>query len=254
LLKGKREKLLIKIPYKVVDYYSMGVFNFLVFEEELIYLENLDNFLKGYDLFIFLSRHESASKFKTLSAHVPGNWVEAKYGGKSRSVCIAPANVLTNILKRVYEYHEKMTSKGWKITFEVTHHGPSIQSTPVVFVEIGSSIGEWRDDEAGTVIAEATLKGLRDKWRKEVAVGLGGPHYAPSFNRAILEKDYNIAIGHIIPGYHFDDIGPNEVKTAINRTLEKVTIALVDKKGLKKRHKKWLIPFLEETELEILYV
>ncbi|MCD6368835.1 MAG: hypothetical protein J7L38_03455 [Thermoproteales archaeon] len=230
--------------------------DFIIIGCEPIFAENLDEKLPTYDLFVFLSRHESLSKRKTLSAHVPGNWTNsAPYGGLPKHVCIAPANFLTALMLNIKTGAEEEDIAGqWSITFEVTHHGPYIEKIPTVFVEIGSSRPEWNNPQAGRVIADAILKTIKEDQRHPAAVSFGGPHYAPSVNRKILLEEYEIAVGHMIPGYVFDEITVRDVKMALERTLENVEIALVDKKGLKKKHRDWLLEYLNDIDIEIVKI
>ncbi|RLE78511.1 MAG: hypothetical protein DRJ51_03560 [Thermoprotei archaeon] len=236
--------------------FTYGNIDFFLFGEELIYMEDLDLKLKNYDLFVFLSRHESASRMRTLSAHVPGNWTgDAKYGGRPRSLCVAPANFLTKLVITLKDLQRRdKYLENWNVVFEVTHHGPFVQRTPTAFVEIGSERSAWCDEKAGLIVAEAVLSSLKSLEVRKAAVALGGPHYAPGVNRVILEEFLDIAVGHIAPEYVFDDISKEEILMAIERTFEEVTVALVDRKGLKKRHKKWLLPLLDELGLEIIKI
>ena len=45
-------------------------------ETDSIHSENIDKQLFG-DIFIFISRHKSEQKSKTLTIHAPGNWRQA---------------------------------------------------------------------------------------------------------------------------------------------------------------------------------
>ena len=63
----------------------------------------------------------------------------------------------------------------------------------------------------------------------EVAIGLGGPHYCPNFNK--IQLDSNFAISHIIPEYNFP-LTEDMIKEAISKTHEEVDLILIDWKGL----------------------
>jgi len=219
--------------------------------KDLIYADYVEELVNG-EFMIFASRHSSKSGVPMFSAHVPGNWTTStEYGGKPKSVCIAPAFLLRKIVKLEMELLKEKELEEWRCGFEVTHHGPYIERTPVVFVEIGSEEKKWRDPTAGDFIAEVIIRALEGDLKSETAgIGLGGPHYAPRFNEFVKRSE--IPIGHIIPLYVFDSIGRDEVKMAIERTLEEVKWAVLDWKGLKKRHKEWLLPLLQELKLEVV--
>lgn len=218
---------------------------------DLIYADYVENFVSA-KFMVFASRHSSKSGFPMFSAHVPGNWTtDVEYGGRPKSLCIAPAYLLSKIVKLEMELLRERELEGWRCGFEVTHHGPYIDRIPTVFVEIGSEESKWRDPEAGDFIAEVIVRALEEKLRSEVAgVGLGGPHYAPRFNEFVKKSE--IPIGHIVPLYVFDFISQNEVEMAVRRTLEKVKWAVLDWKGLKRRHKDWLLPYLKELKLKVV--
>ena len=93
---------------------------------------------------------------------------------------------------------------------------------------------EWKDRRAGFVIAK-TIKNAIETFKpseyREIAIAIGGPHYAPVFNKVQLNS--NVAISHIIPNY-VQPINEEMIKEALNKTLEEVDFAIVDWKGLGK--------------------
>ncbi|RLE77674.1 MAG: hypothetical protein DRJ56_01800 [Thermoprotei archaeon] len=223
----------------------------ITLERDLIYADHVEQYVRCR-VAVFLSRHSSQSGLPMFSAHVPGNWTaSAEYGGKPSSVCVAPALLLTRLVRAQFELAEERRLSGWRCGFEVTHHGPYLEETPAVFVEIGSDESRWRDPEAGAFLAEAVCRALSGPLEgREAGVGLGGPHYAPRFNKFVREHD--LPIGHIVPLYVFDEIGEGAIRMAVERTLERVTCAVLDWKGLKRRHKEWLLPLLDEMGLEVV--
>jgi D-aminoacyl-tRNA deacylase len=116
------------------------------------------------------------------------------------------------------------------VSLEVTHHGPYMKK-PVCFLEIGCSEKEWVDPALGKIIGEV-LKDLVSNPYEEAktVIGIGGGHYAPTFNRTLEKTDY--AVGHILPKYKLDDLNEEMLKQAFERNLEKVELVLLDWKGL----------------------
>lgn len=214
---------------------SMGEgpsFDFYLVEEEIVSDKGLDyEKINKYDFVIFASKHKAESGEKSLSIHAPGNWRTAELGGQDNQVC--PTSALFQ--KQAFEILRANVGKydldGYSVTLEVTHHGPLIDK-PCIFIEIGSSENEWQDRRAGFVIAK-TISDIISKFKlnpyREVAIGLGGPHYCPNFNKIQLKS--NIALSHIIPGYAAP-ITEQMIKEAISKTEEEIDFAVLDWKGL----------------------
>lgn len=137
---------------------------------------------------------------------------------------------------------------------EVTHHGPTLD-VPLVFIEIGSSENEWKDEEAGKVVANAMKEiiewGAQERSgagaQMENYIGFGGPHYAPSFTQIILENP-TVAIGHILPNYHAEHITKDIVQQMLEKSNAKK--AVFDWKGIKSEARGKAIKILEELGVE----
>ena len=205
---------------------------------------NIDKEVKG-DFLIFISKHQGA-KPKILSLHAPGNWKKAEYGGKENKVCKTSAS----ILKIFFQELNKNVPQGWTATLECTHHGPYVEK-PCLFIEIGSSEKDWIIKQAGQAIAttiENTLKKINKENQKlPAAIGIGGPHYCPNFNKIQLNSKY--AMGHIIPEYIMP-INESIIKEAINKTEEKVELAILDWKGMKREQRQELMKILYKLNLK----
>lgn len=236
-------------PIFITKYYDKELL-LATIKSDLIYADYVDKL--EADILIFASRHESQSGYPMFSAHTPGNWTEeALYGGKPNKVCIAPALLLTKLVKTLMKVAYNKGFSDWRCGFEVTHHGPYIENKPVVFIEIGSKKEHWVNNRAGEVIAETLLEVLKGELKASYAgIGIGGPHYAPKFNKFIQKSE--IPLGHIIPNYVLDKINEEILKMGIERTWEPVKYAILDWKGIKKEQKKWIIPCIKELGLEII--
>jgi D-aminoacyl-tRNA deacylase len=221
---------------------------FLV-EKESIYNENIDKEIDA-DLFIFATKHESAKKVHSLSCHAPGNWDKAEVGGKDRKLCVASAVLLKEAFLELNKQGEDLHHE---ITLEVTHHGPYLEK-PCIFIEIGSDKDNWQNKEAGKVISRVIihlLKNINDITNNnknyKIAFGIGGLHYANTFNRRMIATD--IAIGHICPKYMLEKLDKEMILQAISKTKEKVDFVLLDWKGLGKE-KQRIVDMLNELKLE----
>lgn len=211
-------------------------------QDETIYSENIDKKIPG-DFYIFVSKHQSEKQVKSLTVHAPGNWNQADFGGQVKKVC--PISAL--FLKYIFQILEKNAKhSGYEVSLEVTHHGPYIEK-PCCFIEIGSTEKQWKDEKAIKIIAKTVKESiLKFKPKKEwiSAIGIGGPHYCPNFNKIQLNTNYSL--GHIIPEYHLP-LTQDMLQEALEKTIEKPKVAILDWKGCgKSEQRKEIIMLLEK--------
>ena len=159
-LEFKETPLKVDGEYVLHTEYERKEVLLVTISRDLIYADYVENFMSA-KFMVFASRHSSKKGFPMFSAHVPGNWTtDVKFGGKPKSLCIAPAFLLSKIVKLEMELLEERELEKWRCGFEVTHHGPYIDKVPTVFVEIGSDENKWCDPIAGDFIAEVILRAL----------------------------------------------------------------------------------------------
>lgn len=161
---------------------------------------------------VFLSRHKAASGQRSLTVHPIGNWGNADYGGRPRTLVPAAPHLMTSLLRKL---REEASGMAFEVAFEVTHHGPHL-TTPALFIEIGSSEETWGDRGAAQAISR-TLQGV-DVETYPVAMGVGGGHYAPRFTEASLGK--KVSFGHMLPNYAFDLGDPECLREKIRAGAE----------------------------------
>lgn len=193
-------------------------------------------------LLVFLSRHSSAMGIPTLSVHTPGNLSEAKFGGKPRNVSISPAGAMKKALLEMARLKDER-GLNYEVSYECTHHGPSLD-VPTMFVELGSSPEQWKDDRAAEVVAHSAMATITEGSSYSVAVGIGGPHYNKKFTMTALNTQR--AFGHIIPKYALRKIDAEIIRQCIDRTVETVEFAVLDWKGIKSEYKPKILAALEE--------
>ncbi len=198
-------------------------------------------------LLIFLSRHSSASGIPTLSVHTPGNLGEARFGGIPRRVSISPASAMRIALMKMARMREER-KLDYKVSYEATHHGPSLD-VPSMFVEVGSSPEQWRDERAAEAVAHAAMAAASKHSRYPAALGIGGPHYNAKFTRIALNKE--TAFGHMIPKYAVSGVDLEIVRQCIERTVESVDFVILDWKGIRGADKKKLTTILEEIGVTV---
>ncbi len=195
-------KFLNNLPKNVILFFS---------EKECIHMENVEEKISG-DYFIFPTTHKSESGTKSLTVHNIGNFNKAEYGGREKLLVPAYANLTKTLFEKLNEHGSHLN---YEITLEVTHHGP-FSKKPITFIEIGSSKEEWNDPKAGEAIAKAIKETLSGEIIKNrVGIGIGGPHYAPNFNKLLKT---NMAVAHICPTYHLKNLNQEMLKQMIEKT------------------------------------
>ncbi len=195
---------------------------------------------------IFLSRHESASRYPALTVHATGNFGEAPYGGEPNKVSISFPKLAGTLLKGLFI----RAPDGYHVNYEVTHHGPLVE-TPHVFIEIGSSEKERNDKNAIEAVGETVGKVLDTLEVLDLvsAVGVGGPHYAPTFTRITREED--VGFGHIIPKRAMrGDPRVDRLEMAIERTYPCTEIVVLDRKGMNGKRRQTFRARLENNRIK----
>ena len=215
--------------------------------DDSINAEGIDKGINA-ELFVFITKHKSKSQIPSLCIHSPGNFGSAQLGGKPKQLCIAPACYLKQGLKNL----EILNTIGYDVVQEVTHHGPFLEK-PVFFIEIGSTMREWQNKEAGFIIANALMKTLNETGDCESAVGVGGPHTTPNFKKIVLNT--NIGLGHVCAKYNLEDFDSEMLEQAFERTVPKPSYIILDWKGLsshKQRIKSLVDEFSKTHSIKVL--
>lgn len=210
-------------------------FDIKIIDGDILHEENLDkDMISKYDCVIFASKHESTDKEKALTVHTPGNprKDDPIAGGKQGKICQASGVLMKQVYNNLRDIAEEHGLKrDYKITMEATHHGPLIEK-PCFFIEVGATKREWEDKRATFALAKTISKTVEEfefNPYNEVAIGIGGPHYCPGFNK--LQRNSNVAISHVIPKYVLP-ITEDIILEAWNKTEEDPEFALIDWKGV----------------------
>jgi D-aminoacyl-tRNA deacylase len=121
--------------------------------------------------------------------HVTGNFGTAEVGGTPRTLAPAAPAMMQATLRAL----RKHCPEGYRVSYEVTHHGPTGLSHPSFFVEIGSTEKEWTDPVAARAVAESVLSA--SPVNPVPLIGFGGTHYATRETEIALTS--RGAFGHI---------------------------------------------------------
>ena len=218
----------------------------LFINQKIIDTQFVTDFFKP-QLLVFVSKHKSVSGIPTLSVHTPGNLAQAEFGGTPRKVSISPASAMKDALLEMVKLREEM-GLNYEVSYECTHHGPSLD-VPSMFAELGSSPKQWKDVKAAEVVAHAVMVAVTKQSSYPTVLGIGGPHYNAKFTR--IATSTQTAFGHIIPKYAIPQVDGEMVEQCVERTLEKVELAIMDWKGIKGGYKNKLISALGEINLPI---
>jgi D-aminoacyl-tRNA deacylase len=235
-----------------LDSYLVG------FSEDVIYFDFLDKFFE-VESYIFLSRHKAEAGRKSLTVHHTGNPLpQASHGGRPLELSISNSHMSKKLFSTLYKIAEETgLSKEFDVTLEATHHGPTSLSTPLTFIEIGSTPSEWKDPRARRVIAGTVIKALTEPVEPDYCTpvsGYGGGHYPIKHTRIQLMEEY--CYGHILAKYVLlDEVNPKVIHQSILKNYPRpVELAIIEKKSLRSQVRKDLISLLESHGIEFKYV
>lgn len=216
-------------------------------EKESIYNEDIDKEIEA-DLFVFATKHRSKQEVPSLSVHSPGNWSDDNsHGGRPYQLCIAPATYLKLALLKLNELGKNTE---FEVTLEQTHHGPYLEK-PVMFIEIGSTEKQWTNKKAGEIIARTITSMFSGNIPKyKTAIVLGGGHYNQVVTKVMLKTEY--AVSHICAKHMLGYLNNDLLNQAINKTMEKVDLVILDWKGLGP-HKKKIVQLLDHM-LSLIHI
>nr|WP_303716005.1 D-aminoacyl-tRNA deacylase [Methanoculleus marisnigri] len=187
----------------------------------LIYQDRIDREVDA-DLIIFISRHSSAQPTPALTVHVTGNYETADLGGEPGTLVPAAPLWMHAILRNL----AVRAPEGYRVSYEVTHHGPTALATPSLFVEIGSTATEWADPAAGRAVAESILSAAPLETIN--LIGFGGTHYAVRQTGIALSS--RGAFGHIVPTRQIGAINPDLLRRM--QEASSAVAAYIDRKSL----------------------
>lgn len=218
-----------------------GNIRLVIFKGEVVEGEEIEEEIDGVEAVAFASRHESRSLQATLTIHTPGLLSPGQL-----------AHSWPQRMKVALKVLSRLAPSGFRVSLEATHHGPAGLKVPAWFVEIGSSMEQWLNREAGRAAAEALWQSLMGRPEGKPAVGFGGGHYAPKHTKATLKGEY--AVGHIFPKYALNSLTREIVEEAFEKTRGGCRVALLDWKGIPGEARRRLAAILEELKVEVVKV
>jgi len=234
LIYSKKYPVGFKVAKRFKEIAFMPQIPVIELKKEVLFTNIIKNIfleLKNIDFIVFLSVHKSKDNKPSLCLHAPGNLRNANFGGKEGKVCMTSAFIMKYLFQRLnyFAQENEIVKERYNVSLEATHHGP-LTNIPCCFLEIGSTDEEYNDVNAIGVVVKTiiSLQNYKINYSWIPAIAIGGPHYAPNFNKIQLNSNY--AISHIIPNYSLP-LTESMLTEAEAKTLEHVKNVLIDWKG-----------------------
>jgi D-aminoacyl-tRNA deacylase len=219
-------------------------------ETEIIDPPDLDAYFNP-QAYIFLSRHRAESGIPSLTVHTTGNFTDTPHlGGRPREIGRINPDLMKNYLIALNK--RKRDLPDYEITIEATHHGPTALQRAVLFVELGSSERNWRDEHAADIVAGALMEALSVEgsrsWQK-VAMAFGGTHYPGKLNKLLLESE--LALSAVVAKHSLGGIDSEMFGQIIQKTTRFPGTVAVDWKGMGP-HKEKILELARQFSLEVM--
>ncbi len=186
--------------------------------------------LSGSDLVVFISKHSSAKGVSSFTVHSCGNWgTSADLGGLPKNLCRSDPIAMWKMLVSL---KKENTYDDVAVTYEATHHGPSID-VPCMFVEVGGNEAALNNKGYANVLARAIRRSITDvdtdAGKPKIAIGIGGMHYPEKFTRLALEG--KMAFSYIMSRYNIGNV--DMIERAVNMSTIRPEVAAIEWKSLK---------------------
>ena len=238
--------------YEVYD--LGGNLVFYALSKDIVYLDDLEEVItkvqeRPQEL-IFVSRHAMRNPRPMFTTHPTGNWGAAELGGRPNTLSLANPHTITAIYRELCRVKPDYGLEGFECRIESTHHGPTIESMPVTFVEQGSSEREWSMSRGWELLHYVVNEFLEGKLASnyEPAISIGDLHYLTIDNRLMSgEAD----VGHAIPKY-VNPITREMIVKAVNMMTHRPVKAYVSWKAINSETRKLVTEVLNELNVRVV--
>lgn len=167
------------------------------------YIPILNDLFADYDVAGVVNWHggEKAPD-KILTVHSTGDVV----GG-----IFAPSNplYLRNLLVSMDKNRTLNNLDDFKVMTEGTHWTGSIRGgdinlidkykVPLFDIEIGSTLDSWINEKAIKTLATSLQDVFSNNDDIKILLCTGGMHFEDTFSEIIIDKDYKVSVGHVLP-------------------------------------------------------
>ncbi len=255
---------------------------------ELVHAEDIDKKI-GADLFVFISKHSAKEERKSLTLHPLGNFGKNELGGKEKTLCIAPSIYLKNIFNELDKnsqdsgfeasleathhgpYLEKpvlfieigTTEKEWTdknagniiaktLVSTLKDSNIIINNNKLKINNNENKINNNKNDNYNLNKIENKnngneLKNNEKNNNYESVFVIGGSHYNYVANKVMLKS--NFAAGHTCAKYNLENLDLDLIKQAMEKTIPKAKLVVLDWKGLGKE-KQRILELLKKNNIE----
>lgn len=167
------------------------------------YIPILNDLFSDYDVAGVVNWHGGEkTPDKILTVHSTGDVVGGIY---------APSHplYLRNLLVSMEKHRVENNLDDFKVMTEGTHWTGTIRGgninlidkykVPLFDIEIGSTLESWSNVVAVKVLATSLQDVFSDEDSVKVLLCTGGMHFEDTFSNIIIDKDYKISVGHVLP-------------------------------------------------------
>ncbi|ADY00586.1 tRNA_deacylase domain containing protein [Vulcanisaeta moutnovskia 768-28] len=238
--------------YEIYD--LRGNLAFYALSKDIVYLDDLEELLskipEKLQELIFVSRHEMRNPRPMFTSHVTGNWGAAELGGRPNTLSLANPHTITAFYRELCRVRSDYGLNNFECHVEATHHGPTIESIPVTFVEQGSSEKEWSISRGWELLYYVVNEFLEGRLisNNEPAISIGDLHYLTIDNRLINgEAD----IGHAIPKY-ITPITREMIIKAVNMMTHRPVKAYINWKAIDSEARRLATQVLNELNVRVI--
>ncbi len=224
-------------------------------DRDLVFLDDLDHVSRklGVDHLLFVSRHEMSRPRPMFTVHVSGNWSKAELGGRDEEVSLASPHFNANIFRLLHRLvGERGLDHEFSCEIEATHHGPSLTTSAITFLELGSSSREWSRDDCIKLVRDVVISALDSPqdymtYAGAPAISIGDLHYSTIKDMVVRGE---IALGHVIPKYV--SITRRCIEMSVDRNIVKPVIAIVHWKSIERETRELVVRCLRERGVELV--
>lgn len=199
--------------------------------KDVIFSEHCDSL--DADLLVFGSRHKSQANKPSLLTHATGNLgSDNSHGGNPLELSYTSSRAIREAYTGLLEQKNAHNLSDFDVTVEATHHGPTSMKTPLLYVEVGSTEVEYQNKKAVLAVATTIMNICLQNTKEKIipSICFGGGHYATRFNELMELTD--VAVSHILPKYHREHLTSQIVEQMIEKTIENVQWAIIDRSSL----------------------
>lgn len=220
--------------------------------KDIVYLDEVEELVQGFNIseLLFISRHAMQNPRPMFTTHVTGNWSTAELGGKAGVVSLANPHTITGLYRELCRLRSDFGLETFECYVEATHHGPTISSIPVTFIEQGSTESDWNVEKGWELLYTVVKKFLDGKITSnaEPAISIGDLHYI-TFGERLLRGEADL--GHAIPKY-IKPVTEDMIIKAVNMMTHKPVKAYVSWKSFKGEDRKLIVDILDKMKVKLI--